>query len=122
VKLGLLAATLALAVHARFRLVPSLDAGGLSDLAYHIVGVTLLGVAMVITGVAIRTGGLWSGALEHPGARGAADGNHRSEGGQRVLARPPRSQEPDDDAAERHLDRLLGAGPDLAHSQSDRKS
>jgi putative copper export protein len=59
VKLGLLAATLALAAHARFRLVPSLDTGGLSDLAYHIVGVTLLGVAMLITGVAIRTGGVW---------------------------------------------------------------
>ena len=59
VKLGLLAATLALATHARFRLVPSLDTGGLSDLACHIVGVTLLGVAMLITGVAIRTGGVW---------------------------------------------------------------
>ena len=59
VKLGLLAATLALAAHARFRLVPTLDAGALSTLALHIVGVTLLGVAMLITGVAIRTGGLW---------------------------------------------------------------
>jgi putative copper export protein len=59
VKLGLLAATLALAAHARFRLVPALDAGTLSTLAYHIVGVTLLGVAMLITGVAIRTGGVW---------------------------------------------------------------
>jgi putative copper export protein len=59
VKLGLLAATLALAAHARFRLVPTLDAGALSALAFHIVGVTLLGVAMLITGVAIRTGGVW---------------------------------------------------------------
>jgi len=59
VKLGLLAATLALAAHARFRLVPVLDAGALSSLAYHIVGVTLLGVAMLMTGVAIRTGGVW---------------------------------------------------------------
>ena len=59
VKLGLLAATLALAAHARFRLVPALDGEGLSTLAYHIVGVTLLGVAMLITGVAIRTGGGW---------------------------------------------------------------
>jgi len=59
VKLGLLAATLALAAHARFRLVPTLDAGALSPLAFHIVGVTLLGVAMLITGVAIRTGGVW---------------------------------------------------------------
>jgi putative copper export protein len=59
VKLGLLAATLALAAHARFRLVPTLDAGALSTLAFHVVGVTLLGVAMLITGVAIRTGGVW---------------------------------------------------------------
>lgn len=59
VKLGLLAATLALAAHARFRLVPVLDAGALSSLAYHIVGVTLLGVAMLMTGVAIRTGSVW---------------------------------------------------------------
>lgn len=59
VKLGLLAATLALAAHARFRLVPTLDAVALSTLAFHIVGVTLLGVAMLITGVAIRTGGVW---------------------------------------------------------------
>ena len=59
VKLGLVATTLALAAHARFRLVPTLDAGALSTLAYHIVGVTLLGVAMLITGVAIRTGGVW---------------------------------------------------------------
>ena len=59
VKLGLLASTLALAAHARFRLVPALDAAGLPALAHHIVGVTLLGVAMLITGVAIRTGGVW---------------------------------------------------------------
>ena len=59
VKLGLLAATLALAAHARFRLVPALDAGALSSLAYHIVDVTLLGVAMLMTGVAIRTGSVW---------------------------------------------------------------
>jgi len=59
VKLGLLASTLALAAHARFRLVPALDAAGLPALAYHIVGVTLPGVAMLITGVAIRTGGVW---------------------------------------------------------------
>jgi putative copper export protein len=59
VKLGLLTATLALAAHARFRLVPALDAGGLPPLAYHIVAVTLLGVAMLVTGVAIRTGGVW---------------------------------------------------------------
>lgn len=57
-KLVLLAATLALAVHARFRVIPWLDATMLRFLAYHIVAVTLLGVALLVVGVAIRTGGL----------------------------------------------------------------
>ena len=56
VKLVLLAATLALAVHARLRVVPQLDAATLRFLAYHIVAVTLLGVALLLVGVAIRTG------------------------------------------------------------------
>jgi putative copper export protein len=56
VKLGLLAATVALAVHARLRVVPQLDAATLRFLAYHIVAVTLLGVALLVVGVAIRTG------------------------------------------------------------------
>jgi hypothetical protein len=56
VKLALLAATVALAVHARLRVVPRLDAATLRFLAYHIVAVTLLGVALLVVGVAIRTG------------------------------------------------------------------
>jgi putative copper export protein len=56
VKLVLLAATVALAVHARLRVVPQLDAATLRFLAYHIVAVTLLGVALLVVGVAIRTG------------------------------------------------------------------
>jgi putative copper export protein len=55
-KLALLAATVALAVHARLRVVPRLDAATLRLLAYHIVAVTLLGVALLVVGVAIRTG------------------------------------------------------------------
>jgi len=55
-KLALLAATVALAVHARLRVVPRLDAATLRPLAYHIVAVTLLGVALLVVGVAIRTG------------------------------------------------------------------
>jgi putative copper export protein len=55
-KLALLAATVALAVHARLRVIPRLDAATLRMLAYHIVAVTLLGVAMLVAGVAIRTG------------------------------------------------------------------
>ncbi len=56
IKLALLAATVALAVHARLRVVPRLNAATLRILAYHIVSVTLLGVALLVVGVAIRTG------------------------------------------------------------------
>ena len=56
VKLALLAATVGLAVHARLRVIPRLDAATLPVLAYHIVAVTLLGVALLVAGVAIRTG------------------------------------------------------------------
>jgi putative copper export protein len=56
VKLVLLAATVALAVHARLRVIPQLDAATLRFLAYHVVAVTLLGVALLVVGVAIRTG------------------------------------------------------------------
>lgn len=60
VKLALLAATVALAIHARLRVVPRLDATTLGFLAYHVVAVTLLGVALLVVGVAIRTGAvLW---------------------------------------------------------------
>jgi putative copper export protein len=59
VKLMLLAATLALAAHARFRILPRLDATTLPLLGYHVVGVTVLGVVLLIVGAAIRTGGLW---------------------------------------------------------------
>lgn len=55
-KLVLLAATMALAVHARLRVIPGLDAAGLRVLAYHVVAVTLLAVALLVLGVAIRTG------------------------------------------------------------------
>jgi len=57
-KLGLLTCTVALAAHARLRLIPDLDAAKLRLLAYHIVAVTLLGLLFLVFGVAIRTGGL----------------------------------------------------------------
>ncbi len=59
VKLVLLAATLALAVHARLRLVPRLDEGALRPLAAHIVAITVVAVLMVVAGVGFRTGGLF---------------------------------------------------------------
>jgi putative copper export protein len=56
-KLILLALTLALAVHARVRLVPRLGPENLNTLAYHIIGVTVLAVLLVVMGVGIRAGG-----------------------------------------------------------------
>jgi putative copper export protein len=58
-KLGLLAVTVALAAHARLKIIPSLDSNTLRPLAFHIVAVTTIGVLMVVLGVAIRTGGMW---------------------------------------------------------------
>ncbi len=59
VKLTLLAFTVALAAHARLRIIPRLDSNNLPVLAWHVVMVTLSGVAFLVFGVAIRTGGLW---------------------------------------------------------------
>jgi len=58
VKLGLLAATIIVAAHARVRIIPILHDGNLNALAYHAFAVTLLGLAFIVIGVAIRTGGL----------------------------------------------------------------
>jgi hypothetical protein len=58
IKLGLLLLTLALALHARFFIIPKLSEETLNSLAYHIVGVTTLAVLFVILGVGIRLGGL----------------------------------------------------------------
>ncbi len=58
VKVALLAATVLIAVHARLRVIPTLHEGNLNTLAYHAFAVTALGLAFVVMGVAIRTGGL----------------------------------------------------------------
>jgi putative copper export protein len=55
-KLTLLAATAALAIDARLRLIPRLGAEHLGALAWHVVPVTLLSVAFVVLGLAFRTG------------------------------------------------------------------
>ena len=57
-KLVLLACTVVLAAHARLRLIPRLDATTLRPLAWHIVGVTVIGLLFLVFGVAVRTGGL----------------------------------------------------------------
>ncbi|QUY45943.1 CopD family protein (plasmid) [Acaryochloris sp. 'Moss Beach'] len=58
IKLGLLVSTLALAIHARFFIIPKLTKETMNSLAYHIVGVTTLAVLFVILGSGIRLGGL----------------------------------------------------------------
>jgi hypothetical protein len=54
----LLAATAALALHARLRLIPHLTDDNLSGLAWHIRGITALAIAFVVVGALIRLGGL----------------------------------------------------------------
>jgi hypothetical protein len=59
VKLILLGLTVALALHARLRVIPRLDDTRLTLLATHIVIVTLLAVAFVVVGASFQTGGLF---------------------------------------------------------------
>ncbi len=58
VKLLLLVATAALAIHARLRLIPNLSDNNLAGLAWHIRGITALAIAFVVVGALIRLGGL----------------------------------------------------------------
>jgi uncharacterized membrane protein len=58
-KLLLLGLTIALALHARLRVIPRLDNSNLGLLAIHIVIVTALAVALVVVGVDFRTGALF---------------------------------------------------------------
>lgn len=57
-KLAMLAVTIALAAHARLRVLPTLTAERLRLLAWHIVPVTVLSVVFVIVGATLRTGGI----------------------------------------------------------------
>ena len=57
IKLGLLAITLALAIHARLRVVPKLSDDTLPTLAWHIRLVTIVAVLFVLAGASIRFGG-----------------------------------------------------------------
>ena len=57
VKLALLAATVALAVHAKTRVIPRLCDDNLPLMAGHIIGVTVLGVLFVLAGASLRLGG-----------------------------------------------------------------
>lgn len=56
IKLGLLAATLALAADARLRIIPNLTPERLGELAWHIIAVTVISVVFVVVGVGYRVG------------------------------------------------------------------
>jgi putative copper export protein len=57
IKLGLLALTLGLAIHARFRVIPKLSDDTLPNLAWHIRIVTVAAALLVLAGASIRFGG-----------------------------------------------------------------
>ena len=59
IKLALLALTAVLAAHARFSLIPKLNADTLPKLGWHIIAVTLTGIAFVAVGGGFRFGGLF---------------------------------------------------------------
>lgn len=56
-KFSLLAMTALLAIDAQFRLIPDLAVENLTDLAWHIVPVTVLSILFVIVGIGFRFGG-----------------------------------------------------------------
>jgi putative copper export protein len=57
IKLGLLAATVALALHAKWRVIPRLRDDNLPLMAAHIIGVTVFAVLFVLAGASLRLGG-----------------------------------------------------------------
>jgi putative copper export protein len=57
VKILLLGATVAVAAHARLRVIPRLGANNLWAMAWHIIAVTVMAVLLVLVGVGLRTGG-----------------------------------------------------------------
>jgi len=57
VKLALLAGTVALATHAKFRVIPRLRDDNLPLMAAPIIGVTTFGVIFVLVGASLRLGG-----------------------------------------------------------------
>lgn len=58
-KLALLALTFCFALHARFRVIPTLRVETLRLMAWHIVPVTIISILFVVVGVSFRTGWLY---------------------------------------------------------------
>jgi putative copper export protein len=59
IKLILLLSTIILAIDARFRLIPRLSQKNLASMGWHIILVTILSVLFVLTGVSLRTAGIF---------------------------------------------------------------
>jgi putative copper export protein len=57
-KLSLLLVTFALAIHARFFIIPTLSEKSLAKMAFHIVFITIVGICMLVAGTFVRFGGL----------------------------------------------------------------
>ncbi|ALF60845.1 CopD family protein [Psychrobacter urativorans] len=55
-KISLLVATILVALHARFRVIPTLSASTLNAFSINIILITLLSVSFVIVGTLFRTG------------------------------------------------------------------
>ena len=55
-KLSLLLATILVALHARFRVIPTLSASTLNAFSVNIILITLLSVSFVVVGTLFRTG------------------------------------------------------------------
>ena len=58
IKLLLLFTTFALAVHARFFIIPKLSTKTLGKMALHIILITIIGISMLILGSTVRLGGI----------------------------------------------------------------
>lgn len=54
IKIILLLMTVALAIHARFFIIPKLNAERLTMLGWHIIGVTIIAVLMLLTGLSFN--------------------------------------------------------------------
>ena len=57
-KLTLLCLTFVFALDARFRVIPKLSASNLTDMAFHIIPVTVFSILFVLVGVSFRAGWL----------------------------------------------------------------
>lgn len=58
IKLSLLLITLGLAIHARLFIIPNLKPKLLNKMAWHIIAITATGIAMLVFGSFVRTGGI----------------------------------------------------------------